>query len=123
MKLQVAICNKTAQGGHLARQVGELQKSAGDRIPVIVRSGEFPAAPKSRIAGILSEFEKAGGRRASIEDSHWRNLLALEQFHTQHCSDPHYAAWRQRDRPLASLKPLIDILQLDRLAVETGPRG
>lgn len=120
-RLLVAMCNKTAQGGHLARQVGELQKSAGDRIPVIVRSGEFPGDPRSRIAGILSEFQKAGGRRACIEDSHWRMLLALEQFHTEHCGDPHYAAWRQSDRPLASLKPLIDILQLDDLAVTSLP--
>jgi hypothetical protein len=120
-KLLVAMCNKTAQGGHLARQVGELQKSAGDRIPVIVRSSEFPADPRSRIAGILSEFQKAGGRRASVEDSHWRMLLALEQFHTEHSGDPHYAAWRQSDRPLASLKPLIDILHLDRLSADASP--
>jgi len=120
-KLLVAMCNKTAQGGHLARQVSELQKNAGDRIPVIVRSGEFPADPRSRIAAVLSEFQKAGGRRAAIEDSHWRMLLALEQFHTEHSGDPHYAAWRQSDRPLAGLKPLIDILRLDDLAVTSLP--
>ena len=118
-KLQIAICNKTAQGGHLARQIAELRKVADDRIPVSVRSGEFPGDPRSRIAGILAEFAKAGGRRASIEDSHWRMLLALEQFHLEHCSDPHYAIWRQTERPLARLKPLIDILQLDRLASDT----
>ena len=112
-KLLVAMCNKTATGGHLARQVGEVQKAAGDRIPVIVRSGEFPGDPRSRIAGILSEFQKAGGRRATVEDSHWRMLLALEQFHLEHSGHPQYAGWRQSDRPLARLKPLIDILQLD----------
>jgi hypothetical protein len=114
-RLWVAMCNKTAQGGHLARQVGEVRNSAHDRIPVIVRSGPFPGDAKSRIAGVLKEFVAAGGRRAAVEDSHWRMLLALEQFHATHSGDPHYASWRQTERPLSSLKPLVDILQLDTL--------
>ncbi|HTI51172.1 MAG TPA: helicase HerA-like domain-containing protein, partial [Planctomycetaceae bacterium] len=114
-ELLVAICNHAPRGGHLARQLEELQNDAGVLTPVIVRSTDFPSGPATKIAMLLGEFLTRGGRRTVVEDSHWRQMLAFRAFHERNHAHPDYAAWRQADRPLAGLKPLIDILQLDRL--------
>jgi energy-coupling factor transporter ATP-binding protein EcfA2 len=118
-RLLVAICNNAARGGHLARQLEELQREAGELTPAIVRSTEFPSGPTTKIANLLGKFLAQGGRRTVVEDSHWRQMLAFHAFHEQNHTHPHYAAWRQADRPLAGLKPLIDLLQLDR--IPAGP--
>src|SRR5262245_15009048 len=114
-RLLVAVCNKRAQGGALKKQIESLRATAANRIPVIVRSAEFPDA-KSQTGRQIDAFLKAGGRRAAVEDSHWRQMLAFERFREQYAHHVQYRAWRQAERPLAGLKSLVDILELDHLA-------
>jgi hypothetical protein len=121
--LLVAICNLSPRGGHLARQLEELQREAGELTPAIVRSTEFPSGPTTKIALLLGEFLARGGRRTVVEDSHWRQMLAFRAFYEQNHAHPHFAAWRQADRPLAGLKPLIDLFQLDRLPAGPAANG
>jgi hypothetical protein len=117
-QLLIAVCNKRAQGGGLKKQIDALREAAGKRTPVIVRSTEFPD-PKSQTGKLLDDFLMAGGRRAVVEDSHWRQMLAFDKFQVQHAEHVQYRAWRQTERPLAGLKPLIDILHFDPLAPTT----
>jgi hypothetical protein len=119
-RLLIAVCNKRAQGGGLKKQLESLRAAAADRIPVILRSAEFPDA-KTQTGRQIDDFLKAGGRRAAVEDSHWRQMLAFERFREQYAHHVQYRAWRQAERPLAGLKPLIDILELDQLVAGSAP--
>nr|QKW93798.1 DNA helicase HerA [Vitiosangium cumulatum] len=114
-KLHVALCNKKPQGGALGRQIEQTQKDARGRTPVIVRTTAFPNNPKAAVAEELGKLIAKGGRRAVLEDSDCRTLLALRDFRKQHESRADFAAWLRSARPLTQTKPLRDILDLDRL--------
>ncbi len=114
-----AVCNKRPQGGGLARQIDELQQRAGEHGRFIVRSVEFPSSPGAKISAQLGDFLMRGGRRAVIEDSQWRTMLAFEDFCRDHEAHPAFAAWLQREKPLTRLKPLRELLQLDRRRAST----
>lgn len=113
-KLLAGVCNKRPQGGGLARQIAELEERAGEHGRFIVRSVEFPSSPGAKISGILGDFLMRGGRRAVFEDSHWRTMLAFEDFRRQRQDQPGFAAWLAAEKPLTRLKPLRELLQLDR---------
>jgi hypothetical protein len=55
-----------------------------------------------------------GGRRAVVEDSAWRTMMALSHFHSGREPDPVFAAWLGRTRPLTRLAALRTILGMDR---------
>ena len=120
-KILAGICNKRPQGGGLARQVGELEQRAGEHGRFIVRSVEFPSSPNAKISAVLGDFIARGGRRAVIEDSHWRAMLAFEDFRRQRQGQPGFAAWLQSEKPLTRLKPLRELLRLDRSPEEPSP--
>ena len=113
-KILAGVCNKRPQGGGLAKQVAELDERAGEHGRFIVRSVEFPSSPGAKISGILGDFLMRGGRRAVFEDSHWRTMLACEDFRRQRQDQPGFAAWLAAEKPLTRLKPLRELLQLDR---------
>ncbi|HEY8505025.1 MAG TPA: hypothetical protein VIL46_10620, partial [Gemmataceae bacterium] len=75
-RLMVALCEKSPRGGGLSRQIGEVEKRAGEIPAVIVRSTDFPAGPKTEVAKQLARIIKGGGRRAVVENAHWRQMLA-----------------------------------------------
>ncbi len=112
-KLFVGVCNKNAQGGGLSKQINEVVERAGEVRPVIVRSTDFPSSPKAKVSQKLGELITRGGRRAVVEDSDWRTMLALPAFGERHRSDPAFAAWRKEARPLSRLSSLRTILGLD----------
>jgi hypothetical protein len=62
----------------------------------------------------LQKLVDDGGRRAVIEDSEWRTMLALARFRAGRESDPVFAAWLGRTRPLTGLAAIRTILGLDR---------
>jgi hypothetical protein len=113
--LLVGVCNMTARGGHLGRQVAEVVERAGENPPVIVRSTEFPSSPKAAISRQIGELIARGGRRVVVEDSDWRAMMALPRFRQQHRDDPAFGAWLREGRPLSRLKSLRTILDLDHL--------
>jgi energy-coupling factor transporter ATP-binding protein EcfA2 len=114
-KLHVALCNKGTQGGGLANQIEQTRKESRGRTPVVIRTSDFPSNPKTQAATELGKLLSKGGRRAVLEDSDSRTLIALRSFRDQHGSRPDFAAWLRSTRPLTQLKPLRDILSLDHL--------
>jgi energy-coupling factor transporter ATP-binding protein EcfA2 len=115
-RILAGVCNKSAQGGGLMRQIKELQNRAGEFVPVIVRSTAFSFGPKTEIAKQVGKFITDGGRRAIVEDSDWRTMLALRAFREQNKDSSELTAWLCQTKPLTSLRPLQVILDLDGLA-------
>jgi hypothetical protein len=113
--LLVGLCNKRAQGGSLSRQIDEVVEKADGRTPVIVRSTDYPSNPKAAVAVQLGELVNNGGRAVVVEDSDWRVMLASLSFRQQHGTEPAFAVWLKRSRPITSLKSISLILNL-------GPR-
>lgn len=113
-KLVAGVCNKSAQGGALAKQLREVEDRAGENVPVVVRSTEFPGG-KSKVVEQLGQLVKRGGRRVVVPDADWRTIRAFQEFHAQHKDDLRFADWVRQDRPLTQLKSLRDVLDLDHL--------
>jgi len=121
-KLRVALCNKGTQRGALSRQIEQARKEARGRTPVVVRTTAFPSSARSAVAEELGKLiTKSGGRRAVLEDSDCRMMLALREFRRQHESRADFAAWLRSARPLTQLKALRDILALEHLRAGTRP--
>lgn len=105
-RLLVGICNEPPRGGRLAKQIELVAKAAGDRVPVFVRSTEFPSGPKRSVS---KELDAAGGIRVVVEDSAWRTMLAYRDF-LDRAGHPHLEAWRKNVMHLSRLLPLSTIL-------------
>ncbi|PZU96090.1 MAG: AAA family ATPase [Leptolyngbya sp.] len=118
--LLLSLCQKHARGGALARQIRELQQNAGDRIPVALRTTEFPNNPRTQIAQQIGTFLSQGGRRAQVADSDWRTMLAIQSFEQQYGDRPEYPAWLQAEKPLSQLPSLQRILDLASLKNVAG---
>ena len=116
-RILVGVCNADARGGGLGRQVAEVVERAGEHTPVLVRSTEFPSNPRTAIAKQIGTLISHGGRRAVVEDSDWRAMMALPLFRAQHQGDPAFDAWLKQSKPLSLLKSLRTILDLDRAPV------
>lgn len=120
-RILVGLCNKAAQGGGLARQVEELSRRAGEHTAVVVRSTSFPTGTRAAITLLLNKLVEDGGRRVVVEDSDWRTMAALSAFRKAHADSPAYPAWCRQSRPLSSLRPLREILGLDRARSASTP--
>jgi Cdc6-like AAA superfamily ATPase len=121
-RMLVGICNRAPQGGALSRQIDEVVRRAGGSAPVIARSTAFPATAKSVVVQQLQKLVADGGRRAVVEDSEWRIMMALARFRSGRESEPVFTAWLGRTRPLTNLAALRAILGLDR-PTESRPPG
>jgi len=122
-KLHVALCNKGPQRGGLANQIEQIRKDSRGRTAVVVRTSDFPSSPRGTTAVELGKLISKGGRRAVLEDSDSRTLLALRAFRQQHGSRPDFSAWLRTAQPLTQLKPLRDILDLDHLRSGTSSQS
>lgn len=111
----IAICQKSAQGGWLGRQIAEVEQRAGGLPVVLVRSYAFPSNPKTQVAKQIGKLIGTSGRRVEVEDSDWRALLALRAFAGLRSADVQYAAWQRESRPLSQLAAIAKALALDRL--------
>jgi hypothetical protein len=118
--LLLSLCQKSSRGGALARQIQKLQQSAGDRIPVALRTTEFPSNPRTQIAQQIGEFLSQGGRRAQVADSDWRTMVAIQSFEQRYGNRPDYPAWLQAEQPLTQLPSLQRILDLANLKLAAG---
>lgn len=117
-----AICNRPALGGGLSRQVSALVAAAGDaRVPVIVRSSEYPKSPTSQVAKQIGKLVASGGRRITLLDSDWRRILALRAFRREHGKRPFFMEWLAEENHLSRMGPLDAMLDLERLE-RTRPR-
>lgn len=123
--LIAAICNAPAQGGRLSNQLTSLQHSAAaaNRKPVAIRNTEFAKSPKSQIAKLLGTFVAGGGRRIIFPESDWRALRAWQAFAGRHGNDAGFSDWAAKDRPLAEVQGLKELVDLDRLLAAAGESG
>jgi energy-coupling factor transporter ATP-binding protein EcfA2 len=108
-RLLLGICNQPGRGGRLARQIELVAEAAGDRVPVFVRSSEFPSGPKGSVSKQLDQLTAAGGRCVVVEDSAWRTMLAYRDF-VERAGHPHLGAWKEAVMHLSRLLPLSAIL-------------
>jgi hypothetical protein len=118
-RLQIGVCNKSAKGGGLGKQVTEVSDKAAElepaAVPVIVRSTEFPKTPTAQVSKQLGKLVARGGRRVVVQDTDWRTMLGLLEFVRHHEGDPQFAEWLQQTRPLSRLESLQTILGLPAL--------
>ncbi len=119
-RLVVALCNKGAQGGHLGKQIAQVRETAAGRIPVVVRTTAFPQATGSATAREIGLLVQKGGRRAVLGDSDVRTLLALRAFRESRSDSPPTQEWRRATKPITRLKVIRDILDLERLVMESS---
>lgn len=122
-ELCVGVCNRSARGGGLSRQVAEVEQRAGRRRPVILRTTDFPPSPKAKVTQQIGELIARGGRRVLVEDSDWRVMIAMQQFEAGYGSDRRFAAWRRLEKPLCRLPAISAAFALSTLrsADEPGP--
>ena len=115
--LYVALCNKSAQFGWLARQIGQHTKAARadakKPILVLTRNDEFSAAKK--VTEEISIALKGGGRRVIIQDAEWRAMIALQRFTELHKHEPFFSEWRADENHMSRLGSIRDILDLDHV--------
>jgi hypothetical protein len=118
-KLLVAVCNKSAKGGGLGKQLGDVEKRVGDFPVAVVRTTDFPKTGKAmeQVAGLL----KREGRRVVVADADLRRMLAFEPFRAEHAGRPDFAAWQKVARPLGELDSLQKILRLNTLVASPRP--
>ncbi len=121
-RMLVGVCNKAAPGGGLSRQIDEVVNRAGEHIPVIVRSSDFPKSPKAAVVQQLDRLIAGGGRRVVVEDSDWRTMIAFSAFRGKHGPDACFTSWLKMTHPLTSLTSLREILNLDHFVVMPGQR-
>jgi energy-coupling factor transporter ATP-binding protein EcfA2 len=119
-QLLVALCNHSSRGGHLGRQMAEALKAAAGKVPVLVRTSDFPASMGTSVSTQLGALLKKGGRRAVLGDSDLRELVALQTFREAH-PEGVFREWSQGARPITRLKSVSDILGLEKLGMAPPP--
>ena len=112
-RLLIAVCNKSARGGGLGRQIEDVERRTGDATPVIVRSSEFPTSPTAAVSKQIGRLIARGGRRVVVEDADWRAMSAMTRFVARHQADPSFSAWLVSEKPLTRLEAVRKILALD----------
>lgn len=115
-QLLVALCNHSSRGGHLGRQMAEALKSAAGKVPVLVRTTDFPSSLGTTVSEQLVALVQKGGRRAVLGDSDLRELVALQTFRNAH-PEPAYREWSHTARPITRMKSVSDILGLEKLGM------
>jgi hypothetical protein len=115
--IYVALCNRTAQFGWLAKQIAQHTRLAQDHpkkpVLVLVRNDEFPKTKS--VERELAAALKAGARTVVIQNADWRNMLALQAFRKKHEKEAWFKEWLADENHISRLSPVRHILGLDRL--------
>ncbi|TMQ10343.1 MAG: DUF853 family protein [Deltaproteobacteria bacterium] len=111
-ELAIAVTNRGYQRGAFGTQIDALRRTAGSAVPVAVRTLEFPRGEVCD--NVVAKLLKAGGRRAYVDASTLRTLVAFQRFRPAF-PEARVAAWRRRDRPISTLAPVAHIFDLERL--------
>lgn len=111
------VTNKSWHRGAFGRQVENLRAAAKTKkdIPVAVRTLEFFRT--EACARAVDQLLEHGGRRAYVDISTLRTLVAFQNFKPS-ASPARFLAWQRRDRPISSLPPMNDLFDLQRLSRE-----
>jgi GTPase SAR1 family protein len=114
----LGITNNNYHAGSFSKQIEALAKAAKKDIPVAIRTLAFPSGPASQRT--VTELLNHGGRRAYVDSSTLRTLVAFQKFKPS-VAPARFLEWQRRDRPLSSLPPMNDLFDLQRLLREPSP--
>ncbi|NOK37491.1 DUF87 domain-containing protein [Corallococcus exercitus] len=109
----VALCNRSPRGGGLGRQMADALKAAAGKLPVLVRTTDFPGTLGTLVADQTTLLLKKGGRRAVLGNSDLRELVALQSFQKEHPA-PAFMEWSRSTKPVTRLKAISDVLALEK---------
>lgn len=110
----VEVCNSSAQGGHLGRQIDALRAGIGPgTVAVAVRTSDFAFKPKTQIARQVGDLVAAGGVALAAEDGDLRAVVAFAGVASRWAGQTAFAAWRRETRPLARLALFRRLLDLE----------
>ncbi len=122
--LWVGVCNKSTRGGGLGRQIEALVKEAKGRIPVVVRTDEFPSGAGTVVASLLGDLITRGGRRVTLPLADLRTMAAFRAFRAAHDKDLGFVPWMMAENHLSrlgSIAAILDLERLDRLGPAPAP--
>ncbi|NBD08136.1 helicase HerA domain-containing protein [Corallococcus silvisoli] len=112
-QLFVTLCNHSSRGGHLGRQMANALKTAAGKLPVLVRTTDFPNSLGTLVEDQTTALMRKGGRRAVVGPSDLRELLALQAFRKQY-EEPVFLGWSRASRPVTRLQGITDVLSLEK---------
>jgi hypothetical protein len=122
---RIFLCNRTAQGGGLKRQIDRvlaaMNDKAGDRACFMLRASDFPPNRKNQTAQAFRKFREKGGRSLLVPIPDWERMIMVREFHAQHRFDPSFAEWFQRTRLLSAIPCVAQLLRLDLLGYNLRP--
>jgi energy-coupling factor transporter ATP-binding protein EcfA2 len=116
--LAIGLTNRSPRGGGLGVQIDAVRKAAGKaRIPVIVRTSEFPTGKVTaeKIATLLRD----GGRKHQLAHAALRSLVAMRSFARLHDAAD-LERWRRRDRPITGQAAFAALFELE-MFLATAP--
>lgn len=120
------VCNKSAVGGGLGRQIESLLEMAGhhagtDSTAAAIMINDYkPKTANAQIAKSFAKLVSGGGRKVLIPDSDWRTIQTLGKFRKVNGSGEPFARWLLHAQPLSRLRSLRDLLGLDSLGSPTS---
>ncbi|GMU03942.1 ATP-binding protein [Corallococcus caeni] len=114
-QLHVAVCNNTSKGGSLGKQMAGAIRAAAKKLPVLVRTTDFPGTLGTLVDEQTTVLQRKGGRRAVVGPSDLRELLALQAFRKQQ-DESLFLGWSRVARPVTRLQGITDLLALGKHA-------
>jgi len=122
---RIFLCNRTAQGGGLKRQIDRVLGLMADKSCFMLRASDFPPNKKNQTAQAFRKFREKGGRSILVPIPDWERMMMAREFHAQYRQDPSFADWFQRAKLLSGISSLVQLLRLDLLGhnPRTGTAG
>ena len=118
---RIFLCNRTAQGGGLKRQIDRVLANMADKSCFMLRASDFPPNKKNQTAQAFRKFREKGGRSILVPIPDWERMIMVREFHDQHRQDPSFSDWFRRTRLLSTIPCLAQLLRLDLLGHNVRP--
>ena len=118
---RIFLCNKSAQGGGLKRQLDRVLQAMGGKSCIMLRASDFPPQGKSQTGQAMGKFKTAGGRQTLVPISEWERIQAINQFYIDHRHDPGFAVWFESAKLLSNVHAVSRILRLETLIRPSAP--
>jgi len=118
---RIFLCNRTAQGGGLKRQIDRVLALMAGKTCFMLRASDFPPNKKNQTAQAFRKFREKGGRSILVPIPDWERMMMVREFHAQHRHDPSFPEWFERTRLLSAVPALAQLLRLDLLGHNVRP--
>lgn len=112
---RIFLCNRTAQGGGLKRQIDRVLGLMADKTCFMLRASDFPPNKKNQTAQAFRKFRERHGRSILVPIPDWERMMMVREFHAQQRHDPSFADWFHRAKLLSAIPALAQLLRLDLL--------